>query len=93
MQRSADLVYGLPINAPILVLFVDIYAAGTDINLDGNTHNLIAAYGLNGFAISESTLDQTAKTLASARIKIWPRFGFSHTIVFGKASSFINVFF
>ena len=92
MQRSADLVYGLPINAPILVLFVDIYAAGTDINLDGNSHHLIAACGMNGFSISGSTLDQTARTLASARIKIWPRFGFSHTIVFDKASSFLNFF-
>ena len=70
MQRSADFVYGLPINAPILVLFVDIYAAGTDINLDGNSHHLIAACGMNGFSISGSTLDQTARTLDSASIKI-----------------------
>ena len=92
MRRSVELVYSFPIYAHVRFLFVDIYAAGTDINLDGNSHHLIAACGMNGFSISGSTLDQTARTLASARIKIWPRFGFSHTIVFDKASSFLNFF-
>ena len=71
MGRSADLIYRLPIDAPMQVLFMDIYAPGTDINFDGNRNNLIAACRMTIFAVSKYTLDQTAKTLASALMKIW----------------------
>jgi hypothetical protein len=41
-NRSADLVYSFPIEAPMKVLFVDIYAAGAEINFVGTKHYLIA---------------------------------------------------
>ena len=81
MLRISDLVYGLHINTPMRLLFVDIYTSGLDTNFDINHNHLIAACGMTGFAISGSTLDQTVKTLASALMKICIRFGFYHTIV------------
>ena len=92
MRRSVELVYSFPIYAHVRFLFVDIYAAGTDINFYGNLQHLIADCGMTGFAISESTLDQTAKTLASILIKIWLQFRFYHTIVVNKARSSLNSF-
>ena len=90
--RSSDLVYGFPIDAPMRVLFVDIYSAGADLNFDGTKHYLIAACGMTGFAICEPTTEQTAEAFAAALMKIWLRFGFSHTLVVDKASSFLGVF-
>ena len=92
MRRSADIVSSLPINAPTWVIFLDIYAAGPDINFDGNRHHLIADFRMTGFAVSKYTLDQNAKTLASTLMKIWLQFRFPHTIVVNKSTSFLNVF-
>ena len=92
VQRSTDLVYGFPIDAPMRVLFVDIDDAGHNINFDGNNHHLIAACVMTGFDVSKSTKDQTSKTLASALMKILLRFGFYYTIVVIKSTSLLNVF-
>ena len=91
-SRSSDLVYGFPIDAPMRVLFVDVYAAGTEINFDGTKNYLIAACGMTSFAICEDTAETTAEAFAKAIMKIWLRFGFSHTIVVDKASTFRGVF-
>jgi hypothetical protein len=91
-RRSADLVYGFPIDAPINVLFVDIYAAGAEHNFEGNKHYLIAACGMTAFSICEPTPEQNAATFAAALMRIWLRFGFSHTLVVDKDSKFLGVF-
>ena len=91
-SRSSDLVYGFPIDAPMRVLFVDVYAAGTEVNFDGTKNYLIAACGMTSFAICEDTAETTAEAFAKAIMKIWLRFGFSHTIVVDKASTFRGVF-
>ena len=91
-HRAADLVYGFPIDAPMRVLFVDIYSAGADLNFDGTKNYLIACCGMTSFSICEPTLEQTAEAFAAALMKIWLRFGFSHTIVVDKASAFLGVF-
>ena len=54
-NRSADLVYSFPIEAPMRVLFVDMYAAGAELNFVGIKHYLIAACGMTSFAIAEDT--------------------------------------
>ena len=90
--RSSDLVYGFPTDTPICVLFVDIYSAGADLNFNGFKHYLIAACGMTAFGICEPTIEQTAEVFAAALMKIWPRFGFSPTIVVDKASAFLGVF-
>ena len=91
-SRSSDLVYSFPIEAPMRVLFLDVYAAGVEFNFDGTKHYLIGACGMCSFAICEATPEQTATAFASALMKIWLRFGFSHTIVVDKASAFLGVF-
>ena len=51
----ACLVYRFPINAPMRVLFVDIYAAGIEINFDGTKQYLIGACVMTSFGIYEPT--------------------------------------
>ena len=88
----ADLVYSFPIDSPMQVLFVDIYASGTEINFDEKKHYLIGACGMTYFGIYEPTAEQNEYAFDSALMKIWLRFGFSHTIVVDKDSKFIGVF-
>ena len=91
-HHAADLVYGFPADAPMCVLFINIYSAGADLNFDSTKHYLLAACGMTSFAICEPTIDQNAEVFAAALMKIWLRFGFSHTIVVDKASAFLGVF-
>ena len=79
-------------DAPMKVLFVDIYAAGSEFNFEGTKHYLIAACGMTSFGICEATAEQSAASFAAALMKIWLRFGFSHTIVVDKDSKFLGVF-
>ena len=60
-NRSVDLVYSFPIEAPMRVLFVDIYAAGAEFNFMGTKHYLIAACGMASFAIAELKRTQQNK--------------------------------
>ena len=87
-KRSADLVYSFPIEAPMRVLFVDIYAAGADFNFVGTKYYLIAACGMTSFAIAEHTAEQNSTVFPAALMRIWLRFGFSHTIVVNKDGIF-----
>jgi len=91
-NRSADLVYSFPIDAPMRVLFVDIYAAGAEFNYVETNYYLIAACGMTAFAVCEDTAEAKSTAFAQALMKIWMRFGFSHTIVVDKDSKFLSVF-
>lgn len=91
-NRCADLIYRFPIEAPMRVLFVDIYAAGAECNFDGTNHYLIAACGMTSFPIAEDTAEQNSHIFASALMKIWLRFGFSHTIMVEKDRILLGVF-
>ena len=71
------------------VLFIDIYTAGIEINFDGTKHYLIVVCGMTSFGIYKPTAEQNSSTFASALMKIWLRFGFSHTIVVYKDRNFI----
>ena len=62
------------------------------LNFDGSKHYLIAACGMTAFGICRPTVEQTTEAFAADLIKIWLRFGFSHTIVVDKASAFLGVF-
>ena len=75
-------------DAPMRVLFVDIYATGSEFNFEGTKHHLIAACGMTSFAICEPTAEQNTASFAAALMKIWLRFGFSSTIVVDKDSKF-----
>ena len=50
-NHCEDLVYIFPIDAPMQVFFVDIYADGTEINFNGTKHYLIGACGMAYFGI------------------------------------------
>ena len=53
-RRSSDaLVYSVPMNTPINVLFVDVFTAGADLNFEDNKHHLIAVCGMTSFAVGE----------------------------------------
>ena len=70
------------------VLFVKIYAAGTEVGFDDTKQCLITACGITSIAIWKATLMQNAKVFAAALVKIWLMFGSSHTIVVDKHLSF-----
>ena len=91
-NRYADLVYSFPIDAPMRVLFVDIYAASTEFNFEGTRHYLIAACGMTSFGVCKATAEQSLTVFSAALMKIWLRFGFSHTIVVDKDSKFLREF-
>ena len=91
-RTSSDLVYSFPVDAPMRVLMVDIYSVGTDVNFEGNRYHLIACDVMTSFSVSEPTPEQNATVFAGALMKIFLRFGFSHTIVVDKDSKFRGVF-
>ena len=66
-KRCSDLVYSFPIDAPMRVLFVDIYAAGAEQNFSGTTYYLIEACGMTAFAICEDTPEQNSTTYVCCR--------------------------
>ena len=71
---------------------VEINAAGAELNFEGTKHYLIACCGMTSFAICELTAEPNAAAFVSALMKIWLRFGFSHTLVVDKDSKFLGVF-
>ena len=87
-----DLVYSFPISVLMTILCVDVYAVGTEFNFEDNKNRLVACCGMATSAISEPTVEQNAKSFASAIMKIWTCFSFSHTIVVDKDSKFRSVF-
>ena len=74
------------------VLHVDIYVVGVELNFEGNRYYLIAACGITSFSVAEPTVEQNAKTFATALMKIWLRSGLSHSIIVDKDSKFRSVF-
>ena len=91
-RRSADLIYSFLIQAPMLVLHFNIYVVGAKQNFKGTQYYLIAACGMTGFLVCEPTAKQNAKAFAATLMKIWLRFGISHTIVVDKDSKFCATF-
>ena len=47
---------------------------------------------MTSFAIAEDTAEQSSTVFAAAFMRIWLRFGFSHTIVVEKDSKFLGEF-
>lgn len=91
-SKSAELVYNFPIEAPFLVLHVDIYVAGKFAGFEGCTVFLIACCGMCSFACMEPVNLANAESFASALMKIQLRFGLCHTVVLDKDSKFLGVF-
>jgi hypothetical protein len=90
-SKSSKLVYNFPIEAPILVLFVDEYSARKHSSFNGFETYLIACCGLTSFASMEPIVHANAKNFVSAIMKIQLRYGFCHTIVLNKDRKFNSV--
>ena len=73
------------------VIHVDGYAAGKQQGFEGSEIYLIACCGMCTFAAVEPVSNASAKTFASAIMKIMLRYGLSHTVVLDKDSKFLGV--
>jgi hypothetical protein len=90
-SKSSEPVYNFPIEAPLLVLFLDEYSAGKHSSFDGFETYLVACCGMLSFASMDPVRHANSKNFASAIMKIQLRYGFCHTIVLGKDSKFYGV--
>jgi hypothetical protein len=91
-SRSNEFIYNFPIKAPMMVLHVDAYQAGAVKGFEGSEVYLIACCGMCSFAAMEPVSNASAKTFASALMRIILRYGFCHTVILDKDSKFMGVF-
>ena len=73
------------------VIHINGYAAGKQQGFEGSEIYLIACCGMCTFAAVEPVSNASAKTFASAIMKIMLRYGLSHTVVLDKDSKFLGV--
>ncbi len=90
-SQSSELLYNFPIEAPMKVIHIDGYAAGKQQGFEGSELYLVACCGMCTFAAVEPISNASAKTFASAIMKIMLRYGLSHTVVLDKDSKFLGV--
>ena len=90
-SQSSELLYNFPIEAQMKVIHIDGYAAGKQQGFEGSELYLIACCGMCTFATVEPVSNASAKTFASAIMKIMLRYGPSHTVVLDKDSKFLGV--
>jgi hypothetical protein len=90
-KKSQELVYNLPIKAPMMVLHVNGYQAGKQQGFEGSKVYLVACCGMCTFAAMEPITNASATTFASGIMKIIMRYGFCHTIVLDKDSKFFGM--
>ena len=89
--KSRELIYNFPIEAPFMVLHIDVYQAGAESGFKGSSHYLIAACGMCTFAVMEPIHNANATTYASAIMKIILRYVFCHTVVLNKDCKFFGM--
>jgi hypothetical protein len=73
------------------VIHIDGYTAGKQQGFEGSEIYLIACCGMCTFTAVEPVLKASAKTFASAIMKIMLQYGLSHTVVLDKDSKFFGV--
>jgi hypothetical protein len=73
------------------VIHINGYAAGKQQEFEGSKIYLIAYCGMCTFAAMEPVTNASAKTFASAIMKIMLRYGISHTVVLDKDGKFLGV--
>ena len=83
-DKSSELVYNFPIEAPFLIMFFDAYSAGKHAGFEGFECYLIGCCRMCSFACMEPITRASATTFASAIMKILLRYGFCHTVVLDK---------
>ena len=83
--------FNFPIEASMMVLYVDGYQAGAQQGFEGSTTYLVACCGMCTFAAMEPISNPSAASFASTIMKIILRYGFCHTVVLNKDSKFLGV--
>ncbi len=63
-SKSSELMYNIPIKAPLLVSCIDVYSVGKHSSFDGLEVDLIACCGMTGFASIEPIQHAHSKTFA-----------------------------
>ncbi len=89
--KSSELIYNFPIEEPFNVLHVNAYKAGAHSGFEGLETYLVACCGMCTFGALEPVTGASATMFASAIMKIQLRYGFCHTIVLDKDSTFLGV--
>jgi len=90
-QKSSELIYNFPIEAPFLVLHIDGYMVGKQQGFEGSEVYVIACCGMCTFAAMEPVSHADATHFASAIMKILLRYGFCHTVIVDKDRKFYGV--
>ena len=90
-NKSSELVYNFPIEAPFVVMHFDAYATGKHTGFEGSECYLLGCCGMTGFACMEPITHASATTFASAIMKILLCYGFFHTAVLDKDAKFFGV--
>ncbi len=90
-SKSARLIYHFPIEAPMMVLYIDGYSAGKQVGFEGSKTYIIARCGMCTLAAMEPVTNPLANTFASAIMKIILRYGFCHTVVLNEDRKFFGV--
>jgi hypothetical protein len=91
-NKSSELTYSFPIDAPFRVIHADAWTLGTDLSFSGDKSFMIVNCGMTAYVATEPLKEMNAKTFAAAIVTIMLREGFCHTIVVDKDSKFANVF-
>jgi hypothetical protein len=90
-SQFSELLYNFPIKAPMKVIHINGYTASKQQGFKGSKIYLIACCGMCTFATVEPVTNASAKTFASAIMKIMLQYGISHTFVLDKDSKFLGV--
>jgi hypothetical protein len=90
-SKSSELLYNYLIEAPFLVMFVDIYSAGAHSSFDGFDTYLVACCGITDFASMEPIQHANFKNISLAIMRTELCYSFCHTIVLDKDSTFYSI--
>ena len=81
-----------PIEAPMMVLHIDIFTIGAHLSLAWVKPFLIACCGMTTFACGEPVSETNSTIFAQAVMSVMLRYGMAHTIVIDKNSKFYATF-
>ncbi len=90
-SKSSELVYNFPMEAPFMLLHIDVYMAGSHTGSKGSKMYLVACCGMCTFGALELVGSANTTTFVSAIMKIQLCYRFCHTIVLDKDKKFYPV--
>jgi hypothetical protein len=91
-QKSKELLYSFPIDAPFKLVVADIYKAGEIAAFQGEKGLFILLDHMTGFVIIEELLGLNSTIFSRVIMKILLQHGFCHTIIVDADSKFKGIF-